>query len=52
MVNIEKTVYRCNEEDGSVEVCVVVSNSAVECAISFSFDVRIFTLLDTAGSFS
>ena len=35
-----------------MKVCVVVSTPAVECPISFSFDVRIFTVLDTAGSFS
>ena len=51
VVNIEKTLYRCNEEDGSVEVCVAMSNSAV---VSFSFNVRILTVLqlDTAGSLS
>ena len=50
VVSIEKTLYTCNEEDESVEVCVVVTNSAEECPISFSFDVRVFTVLYTAGS--
>ena len=49
VVSIEKTLYICNEEDESVEVCVVVSNSAMECHLSFSFDVGIYTGFDSAG---
>lgn len=49
VVSLEETLYKCNEEEGAVEVCAVV-RSPVECPVPFSFDIRIYTVDYTAGN--
>lgn len=51
-MSLEDILYQCNEEDGFVEVCVIVRSPAVECPVSFSFDVRLFTVENTAGNYN
>ena len=40
MVGLEKTIYTVSEDDGMVEVCVVVTS---ECNIPFPFNVNVLT---------
>ena len=48
-MSLEETLYKCNEEERAVEVCVVV-RSPMECHVPSSFDVRLYTEDYTAGN--
>ena len=43
VVGQEKTFYRVNEEEGLVEVCVVVDSPSIDCPVQYSFNVSIWT---------
>ena len=49
VVGQEKTFYRVNEEEGLVEVCVVVDSPSIDCPVEFSFNVSIRTEDKEAG---
>ena len=48
-VGLERTIYQVSEDDGVVEVCVVVYSPVIECPIQFAFEVRLSTTNNSAG---
>ena len=49
-VGFEETVYRTDETSGSVELCAVVYEPAIDCPIEFDFNVTFETMDGTAGT--
>ena len=49
VVGLEKQLFKVNEEDELVEVCVVVDSPSIDCPVKYSFNVSIWTEDGEAG---
>ena len=50
-VGFEETFYRVRENVGTVEICVVVHEPAIDCPIEFDFNVTFVTGDGSAGTY-
>ena len=50
VVHLKDTVYRVREDEGVVQVCIVVTKPNVECPVTFPFDIHFYTSDDSAGT--
>ena len=51
MVGFAQREYTVDETDGRLRVCIQVENATeVECLVNFPFDVRFFTIEESASN--
>ena len=43
VVDLEESLYQVTEGQNEVELCIVLSSPNINCPVTFSFEVQLFT---------